>query len=898
MSGVITPPSSQQIAYDIGNTIVSTAARALTITNTIIEATTAMSITRTSSTGKASALTLSTGAGLNGTCLQVNQLASSGGYAGIEVDSQNTNGPALLMYDSGGTFRRVTMELGDGVNFVGVGTASRGAIRYNNTTKTLQASLNAGAWADFAAAGGAPGWTYASPTITLTTSTDQVGIGAIPGGGTKFRVTGDTTSKEITLTCGDGTGAGINGGAFSAASGAAGTTGTGGTWSGTGGTGGTVSGNGGQASLTAGSASLLGAGGLLSLGAGSAAGLDQNGGTTFVSSGPSTGAGTSTILLRTAPVAASGVGVNALTTTMTLTNAATTVNTGTLSVPGSGGATSEIFGASATNGTGTNVTILGAGSTNTTGNSNTITGAGSSCGAGSSNNVVNGQGASTGTASNNVVEGQGASVIGTSNLCVVVGQGSTQQTGVASSTIVGAQSVGGNTGFTVEFGYGNSSSGKGNNIILGRGMSSTAASGTLTVGGDAQAAGNMATAAAQAVFGTDAFPYNDFYLGRGKASTTAGGTSIHATDGSGAGNSGSALRLAGGLAGDAATAGGVVSIRVALAGTGTTLADVLTVDPVGGGTVTVTSSADFAFQVSTTSASGGGRVGYYECASTLTTGVKQQLVVSDSTALAAAVGGGLALYGSVRAGPQVIAPLVSIYASKVNATDNDRNAWCVVACNNNVGGSVNNGVATFAVKDLRASMNSGVVLGWTASATDPTAAADTGISRLAAGSFAFGTGAASSVAGTINYTTCVQTGLTTKYNNVTTAGWGVPAIYANGRSTAQTAAVASVATYTVGAADGSFEVSANVLVTASATNNFTVTVAYTDESNSAQTLTLTFSSTGGTLLTAITNVLGTGAYEGLVQRIRCKASTSITVATVGTFTSVTYNVEAGIKQVS
>lgn len=140
------------------------------------------------------------------------------------------------------------------------------------------------------------------------------------------------------------------------------------------------------------------------------------------------------------------------------------------------------------------------------------------------------------------------------------------------------------------------------------------------------------------------------------------------------------------------------------------------------------------------------------------------------------------------------------------------------------------------------------------------------------------------------------TGKFTKYNNITTAGWGFSTIYAAGRVTAQAAAAASVSTYTVGAADGSFEISANILVTASVTHSFTVTCAYTDEGNTARTVTLNFSQLTGTFVTAITNVTGAGPYEGVPLHIRCKASTSITIATTGTFTSVTYNAEGIIKQ--
>lgn len=123
-------------------------------------------------------------------------------------------------------------------------------------------------------------------------------------------------------------------------------------------------------------------------------------------------------------------------------------------------------------------------------------------------------------------------------------------------------------------------------------------------------------------------------------------------------------------------------------------------------------------------------------------------------------------------------------------------------------------------------------------------------------------------------------------------------VAAKARSDVQTAAVASVAAFTLGAADATILVSANVLVTTSTTHNFTVTCAYTDESNTARTLTLTFSQLGGTLLTAITNVTGAGPYEGIPLHIRCKASTSVTIATTGTFTTVTYNVEGLISQVA
>ncbi len=118
----------------------------------------------------------------------------------------------------------------------------------------------------------------------------------------------------------------------------------------------------------------------------------------------------------------------------------------------------------------------------------------------------------------------------------------------------------------------------------------------------------------------------------------------------------------------------------------------------------------------------------------------------------------------------------------------------------------------------------------------------------------------------------------------------------SGRVTAQTAANASVSTYTLGATDASYEVSANVLVTTSSAEAFTVTVDYTDEGNTARTITLNFQIVAGTISTAINFANGAIPYHGLISHIRCKASTAITVKTTGTFTGATYNVEGIIKQ--
>lgn len=141
----------------------------------------------------------------------------------------------------------------------------------------------------------------------------------------------------------------------------------------------------------------------------------------------------------------------------------------------------------------------------------------------------------------------------------------------------------------------------------------------------------------------------------------------------------------------------------------------------------------------------------------------------------------------------------------------------------------------------------------------------------------------------------------TAYNGVDTAGYGVPVIVANERVTGQTAAVASIAAITVGSADSTYEVSANVLVTTATNHAFTLTCAYTDEGNSARTLTLTFGLVaGGVATTSIAHGNGAVPYHGVPVTIRAKAGTAITIASAagGTYTTVTYNAEAIIKQLA
>lgn len=142
------------------------------------------------------------------------------------------------------------------------------------------------------------------------------------------------------------------------------------------------------------------------------------------------------------------------------------------------------------------------------------------------------------------------------------------------------------------------------------------------------------------------------------------------------------------------------------------------------------------------------------------------------------------------------------------------------------------------------------------------------------------------------------TGKFTQYNGISTVGLGVPIIVGVGRVAATTTAVPSsapIATYTVGASDGSFIVSGNMLVSSDTATTIQLQVAYTDEGSSARTLVTNLTSIVGVISP---NTAATGAFEGVPCHIRAKAGTTISVFTAFTINStMTYNVEAVIQQI-
>lgn len=118
-----------------------------------------------------------------------------------------------------------------------------------------------------------------------------------------------------------------------------------------------------------------------------------------------------------------------------------------------------------------------------------------------------------------------------------------------------------------------------------------------------------------------------------------------------------------------------------------------------------------------------------------------------------------------------------------------------------------------------------------------------------------------------------------------------------GRATGQTAANSSVATLTVGAADASYLVSGNILVTTSGSEAFSLVVDWTDEGNTARSYTITLLRSTGQLTPNTISSSGAVPYPSTHIQIRCKASTAITIKTSGTFTGCTYNVEGYIQKI-
>jgi hypothetical protein len=139
----------------------------------------------------------------------------------------------------------------------------------------------------------------------------------------------------------------------------------------------------------------------------------------------------------------------------------------------------------------------------------------------------------------------------------------------------------------------------------------------------------------------------------------------------------------------------------------------------------------------------------------------------------------------------------------------------------------------------------------------------------------------------------------TSYNQLTTAGSGVPFLVSAGDGVAISSSLdASRCTFTP-AADGSFEVWDYILVTtAGAATNMNGTITFKSEEGTARSVAVVWQLAAGGTVTNVTTATGTVGYYGVPIRIRAQAATAITVSTTGTPSTAVYNQRCSIMQIS
>lgn len=136
-------------------------------------------------------------------------------------------------------------------------------------------------------------------------------------------------------------------------------------------------------------------------------------------------------------------------------------------------------------------------------------------------------------------------------------------------------------------------------------------------------------------------------------------------------------------------------------------------------------------------------------------------------------------------------------------------------------------------------------------------------------------------------------------SQVTTAGTlGVTPVVATGNLSAQTAAVASLATFTT-PNDGNkhaLMVNGFIKITTFSSGSITLAVAFTDETGAAQTGNVQLNVVG---TSGFTNVAGAAnLFQGAPLYLEVNPNTSVTMKTTGTFTSLTYDVGASVVMVN
>ena len=136
-------------------------------------------------------------------------------------------------------------------------------------------------------------------------------------------------------------------------------------------------------------------------------------------------------------------------------------------------------------------------------------------------------------------------------------------------------------------------------------------------------------------------------------------------------------------------------------------------------------------------------------------------------------------------------------------------------------------------------------------------------------------------------------GLFKSYNNITTAGLGIPIIVANNYLTAQTS-VQTAVTYVVPSTETEYQININLDITAFTSGSIGVNVAYTTINSSSINSPIPIWTGSGWVSTI--NSTTSGNLCSTVS-IRAKASSTIFIGTVGTF-SATYTFSARLVQIA
>ena len=146
-----------------------------------------------------------------------------------------------------------------------------------------------------------------------------------------------------------------------------------------------------------------------------------------------------------------------------------------------------------------------------------------------------------------------------------------------------------------------------------------------------------------------------------------------------------------------------------------------------------------------------------------------------------------------------------------------------------------------------------------------------------------------------SYSITEATGVVAKDAGVTTAGLGHPILVASpATATGLVAANTNFINFIPPAAAGVYEIKWAVDTTTATTDTFTVVVTYKNATGTARSQNSGGFDKAGTSLVAgaITSVIGAGNYTGSMMFSIDNSATAITLSTAGTFTTVTYNLDA------